>query len=108
MLKVPDELLALRMFIDKGKKIEIALGIANHPGIIVQLKEANVAVIILNALLLQLRAFLSGQLVFIARSFCQSGAVLMIAQQRFATVRTHTIGAAGQLHLQHSQIDAHL
>ena len=32
LLKVPDEVFALRMFVNKAEEIEIALGIANHPG----------------------------------------------------------------------------
>ena len=96
------------MFIDKAEEIEIALGIADDTGVVAELKQTDVAVIILNALLLQLRASLRRELLVIAGSFRKLGAILMIAKQRFATVGAQAVGPARHLHLQHAEIDAQL
>ena len=108
LLKIPNDFLALRMFIDKAEKIEITLRIADNTGVIAQLKQTDVAMIILNSLLLQLRAVLGAELIIIARSFRQLGAILVIAKQRVATVRAQAVGTARHLHLQHPEIDAQL
>ena len=108
LLKIPHDFLALRMFIDKAKEIQIALGIADDTSVVAQLKQTDIAVIILNSLLLQLRAFLGRQLIIIAGSFRQLGAILVITKQRVATVRAQAVGAARHLHLQHAEVDAQL
>src|SRR4051794_29654107 len=96
------------MFIDKAEEVEIALSIADDTGVVVKLKQADIAVIILNSLLLQLRAVLRAELIIIARGFRQLGAILVIAKQRVATVRAQAVGTPSHLHLQHSQINAQL
>src|SRR5205085_2523260 len=80
LLKIPHDFLALRMFVDKAKEIQIALGIADDTSVVAQLKQTDIAVIILNSLLLQLRAFLGRQLIIIAGSFRQLGAILVITK----------------------------
>src|SRR5207253_7141247 len=108
LLKIPNDFLALRMFIDKAEEIEIALGIADDTSVVTQLKQTDIAVIILNALLLQLRAFLGAELIIIAGSFRQLSAILVITKQRVATVGAQAVGATGHLHLQDAEIDAQL
>src|SRR5205807_2076210 len=45
LLKIPNDFLALRMFIDKAEEIEVALGIADDTGVVAQLKQTDIAVI---------------------------------------------------------------
>src|SRR5947207_12523767 len=96
------------MFIDKTKQIEVALGIADNTGEIAQLKQADIAVVILNTFLLQFGAFLGRQLIILAGSFRQFSAILMVAEQRFKTMRTLAIRATRHFHLQYAEIDAQL
>ena len=81
LLEAPDDVFAFGMRDDKVKKIEVALRVANHAQEIVDLKEAEVAVIILDAFLLQLGALLRGELVGFAAFFGARGAALMIGEQ---------------------------
>src|SRR5207248_471007 len=93
---------------DKSKKIEIALRVADDAFEIVDLKQAQVPMIILNAFLLQLRALFSRKLVSLAFLLDASGPLLMIFQKRFAIVGTAAIRPAAQFHLQHAEIDSQL
>src|SRR5205085_1418889 len=108
LLQAPGKLLAVGVLGDKSKKIEIALRVADDAFEIVDLKQAQVPMIILNAFLLQLRALLSRKLVSLAFLLDASGPLLMIFQKRFAIVGTAAIRPAAQFHLQHAEIDSQL
>src|SRR5262249_10819554 len=92
----------------KSKKVEISLCIAHHAFKIVNLKKAQIAMIILDAFLLQLRALLGTKSVSLAFLLGPTSALPMVLQERFAIVRTPSIGSAGDFHLQHAEIDAEL
>ena len=96
------------MIIDKGKKIEIPLRIADHSLEVVDLKQAQITVIILHAFLLQFAALLRREIVFIASLFGASGAALVISQKRLAIVRPLPVGTAFHLHLEQAEIDPEL
>src|SRR5207253_8812178 len=57
---------------------------------------------------LKFGALFGRQLVGFAARFRAGGTKLMIGQKRFATMRAHAIGPAGQLHLQNAEIDPEL
>jgi len=108
LLERPGKLVALGVGIDKIEEIEITLSIADDAVEIVDLKQAQIAVIILNAFLLKFGALFRRQLVGFAARFRAGGTKLMIGQKRFATMRAQAIGPAGQLHLQNAEIDPQL
>ena len=108
LLEGPGKLVPLGVGIDKVEELEITLGVVDDAVEIVDLKQAQVAVIILNAFLLKFGALFGRQLVGFAARFRAGGTKLMIGQKRFATVRAHAIGPAGQLHLQNAEIDPEL
>src|SRR5262249_48881816 len=58
--------------------------------------------------LLQLRALLGGKFVGLAFLCSTARALAMILQERFAVVRTPTIGSSSDFHLQYTEIDAQL
>ena len=66
MLKAPGKLVALGVLGDKVEKIEIPLRVAHDAGEIVDLKQAQIAMIILDAFLLELGALLGRELVSFA------------------------------------------
>ena len=84
---------------DKSKKVEVALRVAHDPFEIVDLKQAQVTMIILDTFLLQLSALLRRKLISLAFLLDASGPFLMIFQKRFAIVGTPAIGSPGQFHL---------
>ena len=108
MLEVPDQFLPFAVFIDEGKEIEVALGIANHALKILDLKKAQIAVVILDAFLLQLAALLGGEFVFFAAFGGPDGAALVINELGLAIVRTLAIGPAFHLHLEEAEVDPKL
>src|SRR5262249_54979919 len=108
LLQAPGEILPFRVVVDESKKIEISLRIAHDAFEIVNLKQAQVPMIILDAFLLQLRALLRGKLVSLALLFGPHRALPVVIQQRFAIVRAPTIGSSGDFHLQDAEIDAQL
>ena len=108
LLQAPGKLLAIGVPGNESKKIEIALRVAHHAFEIIDLKQAQVAMIILDAFLLELRALLRCKLVSLAFLLDASGPLLMIFQKRFAIVRTPAIRSPVQFHLQHAEIDSQL
>ena len=96
------------MFIDESEKVEVALGIANHAFEFVDLKKAEIAVVVLNPFLLQLAALLGRELVLLAALRGPDGAALVINQIGLAIVRTLAIGPAFHLHLQEAEVDPEL
>ena len=108
MLERPGKLVALGVGIDKIEKIEIALRVAHNAVEIVDLKQTQIAMVILDAFLLQLGALFRREIIALAFGFGACGAKLMVSQKRFATMRPHSIGPAGQFHLQHPEIDSEL
>ncbi len=82
--------------------------LAHHTFEIVDLKEAQVTMIILDAFLLKLRALLRCKLVCLVFLSGARRSFLIIFQERFAIVRTPTIWPPGHLHLQHAKIDSEL
>src|SRR6185437_16362738 len=56
LLEGPREFVRLGVFVDKREHGQVALGVTDDSGVILQLKQTDVAVVILNGLLLQLRA----------------------------------------------------
>jgi hypothetical protein len=107
-LEAQGEIIAISVLVDESEKVEIALRIAHHAFEIVDLKETQITVIILDAFLLKLRALLWCQLVRLAFALGSCRPLLMIFQERFAIVGTSAIRAAEHLHLQHAKIDSQL
>jgi hypothetical protein len=58
LLEAPDHFVAIGMLRDELEQVEITLRVADHGREIVDLKEAEVPVIILDAFLLQLAALI--------------------------------------------------
>src|SRR5437899_12552498 len=106
LLERPGKLVPLGVGIDEVEELEITLRVADDAVEIVDLKQAQVAVIILNAFLLKFGALFRRQLAGFAACFRPGGTQLMIGQKRFATMRSQATGPAGQLHLQHAELDA--
>src|SRR5207248_11619363 len=75
---------------------------------VVDLKETEVAVIILDAFLLQLIALLGVELIGLAPGGRAFGPALVINEERLAVMRALAIGPAGQFHLENAEIDAEL
>src|SRR4029077_6941337 len=97
------------MGVDKIEEIEIALSVAHHAVEIVDLKQTQIAMIILNAFLLELGALFGRELVsFFAATFGARSLKLMISEERFATVGAHSIGATMEFHLEDTEIDSQL
>ena len=107
-MQAPRNLLAIGVLGHEGKKIEIALRVAHHAGEIIELKQTQVTMIILDAFLLQLSALFRGQLVILSLFLNPCRAQLMINEQRLATMRSLAIGPASRLHLQNAEIDSQL
>src|SRR5438876_11728377 len=63
LLQAPRKILAISVFVDESEQVEIPLRIAHHAFEIVDLKQTQVAMIILDAFLLQFRTLLRGKLV---------------------------------------------
>ena len=105
LLQAPGHFLAIGVLGHEREKIEVALRVAHHAGEIVELKQAQVTMIILDPFLLHLGALFRGQLVILALFSRARGAQLMINEERFATVRPVSIGPAGHLHLQNAEVD---
>jgi hypothetical protein len=108
LLQAPGKLFAIGVRENEVEKIEVALGVAYDAGEIVDLKQTEITVIILNAFLLELGALLWRQLVIFRLFLCAHGAALMISEERLAIVRPLSIGPAGHFHLQHAEIDPQL
>src|SRR6267143_815634 len=108
LLERPGKLVALSVSIDKIEELEIALGVADDAVEIVDLKQTQIAVIILDALLLKLGALFRSELVILAAGLRAGSAKLMISKERFATVRASAVGPAGQFHLEHAEIKPEL
>ena len=107
-METPDHVLPLAVFIDEGEEVEVALGVANDAFEFVDLKQAEIAVVILNPFLLQLAALLGRELVFFASFRRANGAALMIDQVRLAVVRALPVGPAFHFHLEQAEIDPEL
>src|SRR5204863_3046171 len=95
-------------FGDEVEHLQIARGIADDSEVILELKQGNVPVIVLDSLLLELADFVLGQLEFLALLFRAFGPLLMVLEKRFAIVRFLSIGTAGDLHLDEPKIDSKL
>src|SRR5205814_5298097 len=102
------KLVALGVGIDKIEEFEIALSVPDHAVEIVDLKQAQVAVVILNAFLLELGALFRGEVVSLTLGLGPGGPELMISQQRFATVGAHSVGTAVEFHLEDAEVDPEL
>jgi hypothetical protein len=107
-LQPPGKIVAIRVVVDKSKKVKIPLRITHHAFEIINLKQAQVPVIILNSFLLELHTLLGSKLVSLTLLFGPVRAFPMVFQERFAIVRTPTIGSTGDFHLQDAEIDAQL
>jgi hypothetical protein len=96
------------VFGHKSEKIEVPLGVAHDPGKLVDLKQAQITMIILDAFLLKLGALFRRQLVTFTPPNRVGSAQLMVSQERFATVRAHSIRPSAHFHLQNPEIDPQL
>jgi len=94
--------------IDKVEQLEITLGIADNAVEIVDLKQTQIAMVILDTFLLKLGALFGREIVGFVLRFGARGPELMISQERFTTVRPHSVGPAGQFHLENPEIDPEL
>jgi hypothetical protein len=108
LLEAPNHFFAVGVLGDEGEQVEVPLSIADDAGEIVDLKQAEVAVIILDAFLLEIVALLRGKLVGLAPRFDPLRPALMINEKRLAVVGALAIRAAGDLHLEHAEIDPEL
>src|SRR6266702_172729 len=108
LLERPGKFVALGVSIDKIEELEITLGVADNAVEIVNLKKAEITVVILDAFLLKLGALFGSELVILVTRSGTGSAKLMISEKRFATVRPNAVGPAGQFHLEHSEIDPEL
>jgi hypothetical protein len=108
LLEAPDHLLAVGVLGDEGEEVEVPLGITDHAVEVVDLKEAEVTMIILDPLLLEVVALLGAELVGLAARLGALGPALMVNQERLAVVRALAIGTAGDLHLEHAEVDPEL
>ena len=93
---------------DKIEQLEIALRVADHTGEVVDLKQTQIAMVILNAFLLEFGTLFRGELVVFPALHCSRRPLLMISQERFATLRPRAIRSPDHLHLQHAEIDPQL
>src|SRR6185437_1706488 len=91
LLQTPGKILAIRVIVNESKKIEIPLRIAHYAFEIVNLKQAQIAMIILDTFLLQLRTLLRAKLVRLPFMLGPGRAPPMVLQERFAIVRTPAI-----------------
>ena len=64
--------------------------------------------VILNTFVLELVAVVRAQLVIVPARGRARGATLMVDEKGLAVVRARPVRAAGQLHLEHTEIDAEL
>ena len=108
MLEAPDHFLAVGVLGHEGEQIQIALSVANDAGEIVDLKQAEVAMVILDTFLLKIIALLGGKLVGLAARFGPLRPALMVGQKRLAVVRPLAIGTTGDFHLENAEIDPEL
>ena len=108
LLEGPGKFVALGVSIDKIEEFEIALGVADDAVEIINLKKAEIAVVILDAFLLELGALFGSERVILVPGLRTCGPKLMISEKRFATVRAQAVRPAGQFHLQHAEIDPEL
>src|SRR5262249_36344379 len=108
LLETPNQIFAIAMLIDEGEQIEIALGIANHSFKLVDLKETEIAVVILNAFLLEFVALLGSEPVLLAALGGAQCATLMIHQVGLAIVGALPIWTAFELHLEQAQVNPEL
>src|SRR5205823_7972721 len=108
LLQAPRKILAISVLVNESKKIEIPLSIAHHAFEIIDLKQTQIAVVILDTLLLQFRTLFRRQFVSVAFVVSAACALLMIFQERLAIVGTPAIGTAYHFHLQNSQIHTQL
>ena len=81
LLEGPDHFVAIGVAGDKIEQVEVALRVANDALEIVDLKKTEVAVVILDAFLLQLGALLRREMVGLAAFFGTLRATLMIDEQ---------------------------
>src|SRR6266568_1792191 len=78
LLQAPGKLLPVGVLGDEREKVEIALRIAHHPFEIVDLKQAQITMIILDAFLLKFRALLRRKLVSLALTLGPGRPLLII------------------------------
>ena len=102
-MQAPGKFFPIRVFGNKSEKIEITLRIAHYRSEIVDLKQTQVAMIILNAFLLELAALFRRKLIRLAFLLRAARPLLMILQERLAFMRTLTIGTPAHFHLQHAR-----
>ena len=93
---------------DEGKEVEIALRVAHHAGELLHLVERKVAVVILDALLLQLGAIFGREREFVAAALRLAGLFLVPREERLRAARAHAVGPAAHLHLEDAEVDAQL
>ena len=94
--------------INEGEEIEVALRITNHTLEFVDLKQAQIAVVILDSLLLQFAALLGREFIIFAPFCGADGTALMINQAGFAVMGALPVGPAFHLHLQETEVDPEL
>ena len=84
---------------DKGEKVEITLRIAHYAVKIIDLKQAQITMIILDTFLLEFCALFGRELVGLAFPHSTGRPSLMIFQKRLTIVRTPAIRPPGDFHL---------
>ena len=112
LLEGPGKLLGAGVFLDEVKHTEIAVGILDDSVEFLELKKANVAMMVLNGLLLEFGAVLGGEaeitivVVVFAAEFLEE--LRVIFEKGFPSVRVLAVRAALGVHLEEAEIDAEL
>ncbi len=112
LLEGPGEFLGAGVFLDEVKDAEIAVGVLDDGVEFLELKKTNVAVMVLDGLLLELGAVLGGEaevavvVVVLAAEFFEE--IGVIFEQGLAAIGMFAIGAPLGVHLEEAEIDTEL
>jgi hypothetical protein len=102
------EFLGSAVVVDEIEEVDIALGIADDAGKIVQLKEGDVPVVILDTLLLELAHLVGGELVLLVGGLFFLGERDVVGEEGLAAEGPLAIGPPGGFHLDEPEIDPQL
>ena len=96
------------MLSHEGKQVEVALSVAHDARVIVELKEAQVAVVILHPLGLEIVAIVWRERVLLPLAFGGTGAVAVPREQALAALGTLAVGTTGGFHLDEAEVEPKL
>jgi len=112
LLERPDQFIDVGISFDKIEDVQIAFGIADDTLVVLELQQANVAVMILERFELYLGYLLGSKrkpaFVVIMRSFVLIEPTDVMFEERSGAERTLSIGTPLSIHLQKTEVDAQL